>query len=103
MLEAIEQVESFVTGMNQAEFEADKRTLFACIRGLEILGEAARHVGEDIKILHPQVDWQDTVGLRNFVTHQYFAVDNEVLWKVIKQHLPVMKPQLQQVLQALST
>ena len=102
MVEAIERIESFVAGMSESQFEADQRTVFACVRGLEILGEASWHVSNDIKEAYPQVDWQDAVALRNFVAHQYFATDTIVLWKAIKQHLPLMKTQLQQVLQALS-
>ncbi|GAA3952361.1 DUF86 domain-containing protein [Hymenobacter algoricola] len=102
MLEAIAEVQGFVAGVSRAEFDLDHRTLFACVRGVEILGEAARHVADEIKAQYPEINWRGIVDLRNFVVHQYFAIDNEALWLVIHDHMPVLKPQLERVLQALS-
>ncbi|WP_071884488.1 DUF86 domain-containing protein [Hymenobacter sp. APR13] len=103
MLLAIAEVEGFVAGLTRPEFDQDHKTLFASVRGLEILGEAARHVSDETKTRFPEVPWQKATHLRNFVIHQYFAVDNEILWEVIQHQLPPLRPQLEQVLRALST
>ena len=100
ILAALNEATSFVAGMNFTDFDADKRTLFACVRAIEIIGEAARHVTDETKEMYPQVPWQKMTSLRNFVIHQYFDVENEVLWEVLTRFLPVARPSLEAALQA---
>lgn len=102
MLVVLKEIDSFVFGVTRQDFDQDRKTLFACVRGLEILGEASRHVSDHTKEQFPEVPWHQATTLRNFVIHQYFVIDNDILWEVIQHQLPPLKPQLQQVLQALS-
>ena len=92
ILAATDEAIGFVTGFSFAQFNADARTLKACVRCIEIIGEAARHVTDAAKAQHPQVPWQKMVALRNSVIHQYFDVDNDVLWEVLTVFLPAAKP-----------
>ena len=100
LLTALDEAIGFVQGFDFTQFAADARTLNACIRSIEVLGEAARHVSEATKQQFPQVPWQRMVSLRNFVIHQYFDVDNNVLWEVLTVFLPALRPDIEAALQA---
>lgn len=95
ILAALDEAISFVQGFTFAAFSADARTLNACVRSIEVIGEAARHVTDATKQQYAQVPWQKMVSLRNFVIHQYFDVDNNVLWEVLTVFLPAARPDLE--------
>lgn len=83
-LEAI----SFAAGMSLADMEADIRTRRAVERSVFIIGEAAYHVSGDLVSEAPHIPWQDIVGMRNILGHQYGDVVVERLWRVVTQRLP---------------
>ena len=100
MLAATDEAIGFVKGFTFDQFGADSRTLNACVRSIEIIGEAARHLTDATKTQHPQLPWAKMVALRNFVIHQYFDVDNDVLWEVLTVFLPAIRPDLEAVSKA---
>lgn len=100
ILAALDEATGFVQGFDFAQFSADARTLNACVRSIEVIGEAARHLTDDTKTQYAQVPWQKMVALRNFVIHQYFDVDNNVLWEVLTVFLPAARPDIEAALQA---
>ena len=102
MLAAIDDILAFTLGATEAEFNQNRMMQFACIRGLEIIGEAANHLTSALRQTNAYIAWPDLIGMRNFAVHQYFDVRNNVLWQTVRQDLPALKPQLQQVYQALS-
>lgn len=88
LLQAAEDAQAFVAGMEFLTFRADRRTNLASVRAMEIIGEAARHIPASVRRRHPQVPWQDMVVMRNKLIHEYFGVDLEVLWRTIQEDLP---------------
>jgi uncharacterized protein with HEPN domain len=96
--ENIERVERFVEGMSYEEFVEDERTSFAVIRCIEIIGEAAKHVSEEIKDKYLEVPWKDIAGMRDKVIHFYFGVNLEMVWMVVKKNIPELKPYIEQAL-----
>ncbi len=91
ILEAIEKIERYTHGLTREELWEDDLVADAVVRNLEIIGEAARHVPEDLRAAHREIDWRRVVGLRNVVVHEYFAVDLDVVWVVVEKHLPRLK------------
>ena len=75
-------------GLDQPGFLADEKTSDAVVRNLEILGEAAAHVPYDFKARTPDLEWPRIVGLSNRVVHGYFAVDLEIVWRIVVSDLP---------------
>jgi len=74
ILESIELIESYITDMNFEEFKNDRKTIDAVIRNLEIMGEAAKNISENIKKEFQNIDWKGLIGLRNGITHRYFGI-----------------------------
>lgn len=68
--------------------EEDRRTFWAVIRALEVIGEAARHVPGDFRQAHPEIAWRGMTGMRDKVIHDYFGVDAHVVWQTVRQELP---------------
>jgi uncharacterized protein with HEPN domain len=80
----------FVKGLAFEEFCNDRKTYSAVIREFEIIGEAVGKLPEEVKRNRPDVEWQDIKDFRNLLTHEYFGVDLEIVWKIIEDDLPVL-------------
>jgi uncharacterized protein with HEPN domain len=69
----------------------------ACLKSLEIIGEASRNISEDLKKAHPEIPWRQMTGLRNKLVHHYFGVDWEIVDDVLKNELPDLRSNIQQI------
>lgn len=98
MLEAIERIQSYTAGMTREQLAADQRTLDAVVWNLTILGEAARHVPEDVTDANTEIPWQQIRGTRNRVVHGYDQIDFEIVWEVVQQELSPLIPVLDRIL-----
>jgi len=98
ILEAIIKIEEFIGNMNFDEFIRDDKTSSAVIRKLEIMGVAARNIPKDIMKKYEIIPWKDMVRMRDKISHGYFGVDYEIVWKVIKEKLVEIKPILIQII-----
>lgn len=87
MLESIEKINSYIENLGFKDFKSDNKTIDAVVRNLEIIGEAANMLPEDIKNKSKGIKWRRIVGLRNRVIHEYFGVDLEIVWKIITDDL----------------
>ena len=98
MFEAVEAIERFTEGKDQASFVADDLVFSAVIQKIEILGEAARHIPQDIQEIHSEVIWYRMTDMRNRLAHGYFQIDGELVWKAIKDDLPTLKAALSKLI-----
>ena len=73
----------------------------AVVRNLQILCESLSRVPEDIKTVHPQIEWRGIAGLRNILVHDYFGVDTGLVWQVVKTRLPELESHLESILSSL--
>ena len=76
--------------MSQAAFEADGLVYDAVIRNLEIIGEAAKRIPEEMRGKAPATSWRMICGFRDHLAHGYFGLDNDAVWEVISQELPIL-------------
>jgi len=88
MIEAVENVIEFSKGMGRVEFFRDKKTRDATLRNLEILGEAAKKIPDPIRLLNPEIPWRRIAGLRDVLAHDYFGLDEGILWDVVANEAP---------------
>ena len=98
---AIQRIRRYVAGLSASEFSADDKTQDAVLRNIEVIGEAARNVQRhhaDFAAAQPQVPWAVMIGMRNRVSHGYFAVDWDLIWATIQQDLPALSVQINAML-----
>ena len=98
IIEAIALIEEFTANMEFEEFERDKKTQFAVIRALEIIGEAAKAIPEEFKEEHPEVPWKEMARMRDKLIHAYFGVDLRVVWRTLNEDIPQLKKKLETLL-----
>jgi uncharacterized protein with HEPN domain len=98
MLENAEMALSFVEGLDYEGFRRDDKAVYAVIRAFEIIGEAARQIPENIREKNSNLPWREISAMRNKLTHEYFGVNIEVVWRTIQEDLPVIIPALRKML-----
>jgi len=98
ILEAIRAIREFTSGMTREQFMTDRKTQHACIRDLEVIGEAVKHLRPSLRDHAPEIEWQKIAGLRDVLTHEYFGVDQAILWDVITNRLTGLGSAAQQLL-----
>lgn len=88
------------TALDLDAFVADETLRRAFVRSLEIIGEAAKHVPDAFRAQHPTVEWRAMAGMRDRLIHDYFGVDYELVWDVVKTRLPDLRLQVLLLLEA---
>lgn len=100
MLEAIAAIERHLHH-GKAVFEGDELLQGWFVRNLQILGEAARALPEDVRALAPDIEWSKIVGMRNVLVHGYFDIDTEIVWNAASRDAVAIKPRIERLLQRL--
>jgi len=93
-----EKVLRYTRGLGFIQFVNDDRTFDAVVRNLEVIGEAAKHIPQDIRYQYPEVEWRRIAGLRDVVIHEYFGIDDRILWDVVCNHIPRLLDQVRRIL-----
>ena len=94
ILISIDKIQKYLNGMTLEEFLENDLVLDAVIRNLAIIGEASRHLSASVWKKRINVEWEKIVGLRNILIHEYFGVDNEILWDIVQNKLPLFKKEI---------
>ena len=87
ILDSGKAILEYVNGLSFERFSKDRKTYSAVIREFEIIGEAVGKLPDSLKRLYPGIEWQDIKDFRNFLIHEYFGVDLEIVWRVIQDDL----------------
>jgi len=98
ILDCMEKIDEFIGSMNFEIFIEDDKTKSAVVRKLEIIGEAAKNIPREIRQKYKELPWTDMAGMRDKIAHFYFGIDYSIVWKVIKERLPEIKPVIQEML-----
>jgi uncharacterized protein with HEPN domain len=98
MLEAIDNIKSYTDKMDYGAFERDKKTIDAVVRNLEVIGEAAKNLPEEIRRQYPDVNWKVVAGMRDRLIHEYFGVSIRITWETIKNDLPSLEATVRKIM-----
>lgn len=97
MIDACEEIGRFVAGRSARDLESDRMLLFALVRAIEVLGEAANGVTLETRKRAPDVPWSLIVATRNRLIHGYFDIDPEIVWRTSTVEAPELVPKLWQL------
>jgi len=100
MIEACESVQRFIQGRRRLDFESDQMLLFAVVRAIEVLGEAAGKVSEDTRSACPEIPWPEITNMRNRLIHGYFDIDIDIVWNTASIEIPALLADLRRIAHA---
>lgn len=98
ILDAIQNIEEFTSGCAKEKFFKTRMIQDSVIRNLEIIGEAAKHIPPAIRKKHASIEWKRIAGMRDILIHEYFGVDLDRVWQVVKARLPELKERIDNIL-----
>lgn len=99
ILDSIEKIIDYTEGRTKSDFTKDNQLQDAVLRRFEIIGEAVKHIPDDIKEKHPEIEWEKAAGARNIFVHEYFGVRLERVWKTIINDLPLFEKQIKSLVE----
>ena len=98
MLSFAENVLAYSEGFNQDSFAATGLNYDATIRNLELIGEAATHIPEEIRLTYPDIPWRRVIATRNRLIHGYLGIDIDTLWSIIQSDIPSLIKELRKII-----
>ena len=96
--ESCAKILRFTSGMSYDEFVEDEKTYDAVVRNLEIIGEAAKNVPDDVRLKYPGIEWRKIAGLRDIIAHEYFGIDNDILWDIIQSKVEALQGEVRRIM-----
>ena len=98
MLDAAREARSFTQGQSRKDLDLSRMLVLALVKDIEIVGEAAARVSEDVQRSHPDIPWSDIIGMRHRLIHAYFEINLDILWETVVTDLPPLIASLEKVL-----
>ena len=101
ILDAIGKIETYLMGFNLNRFRRNSEKIDAVVRNIEIIGEATNCLDRGLKAKYPYVEWRFATAIRNRLIHGYFDIDAEIIWNVTQSDLPILKNEIEKILEEL--
>jgi uncharacterized protein with HEPN domain len=99
ILDSINEIRDFTEGISFDEFAADKKTINAVLRSIEVMGEASRRIPEEIRSRYSQVPWRKMTGMRDKLIHEYHGVDIDTVWKTLHEDIPPLRDRINEMIE----
>ena len=98
ILDAIRKIENYTKAISFDDFVMDELIQDGVVGNLEVIGEAVKNIPEGIKDKKPEVEWKKIAGLRDILIHDYFGIDEDIVWDAVKNKLPELKEKIIEIL-----
>ncbi|OGM95516.1 hypothetical protein A2610_03375, partial [Candidatus Wolfebacteria bacterium RIFOXYD1_FULL_48_65] len=98
IIESIEYIEENIGDATENDFYDDVPMQDAAIRRLQVIGEAVKNLPYEYREQHAEIEWRKASGMRDVIVHEYFTIDLQLVWNVIKNELPRFKNKLEELL-----
>ena len=98
MVDAIDNVANFLGKVSKEDFDNNYMLQSAVFRQFEIIGEAASRLSSALKVKHKEINWQEVIGMRHKMIHDYFEVSVDIVWNTAKSDLPILRKQIKNIL-----
>lgn len=102
IFDAIVEIENYLLNVDFDTFLNNSMMRFACIKQMEIIGEASDHISEETKYKFSEIEWSQIKGMRNVFVHEYFGIDTKLVWEIIQYDLPELKSKVIRILNSLA-
>jgi uncharacterized protein with HEPN domain len=102
ILVAIDEIENYLIDTDYEGFLNNSMMRFACIKQLEIIGEASSHISEETKTKFLEIEWNQLKGMRNVFVHEYFGIDSTLMWQIMHFDIPELKKKVKALIQSIS-
>jgi uncharacterized protein with HEPN domain len=98
MLDAAKEARGFTINRRREDLDRDRQLAWALVKAVEIIGEAAGQLSEEVKAEIPALPWPKIIGMRNRLVHAYFDINLDILWRTITEGLPPIVAELERVI-----
>lgn len=98
MLDAAKEARGFVSGKMRSDLDSNRQLTLALVKDIEIIGEAASKVSQEMKAKYPALPWLDIINMRNRLIHAYFDIDHEIVWDTALKDLPPLITELEKII-----
>jgi len=98
IFDAILEIELYIQQVSYDIFKSNSMMQYACVKQLEIIGEAANHLTPHFKKLNPEIEWPEIIALRNILIHEYFGIDTKIVWDIINTDIVFMKAKVKKII-----
>ena len=98
ILDAAREAVAFAKGHSRADLDTDRKLNLSLVRLLEVIGEAARGISQELRNSHPGLPWKSMIGIRDRLIHGYFDINLDVIWETVTENLPPLIAQLEKIL-----
>lgn len=94
IIAAIDRVQKYTQGKTHDDLVADDMMYYAVVKNIEMMGEAANMLTREFIDSHPETPWKMVRGMRNYIVHEYFQIDDAVVWDVVSNNMPELRKEV---------
>ena len=98
-LDCISKIKTYIQGYDFEKFVEDGKTADAVIRNIEVIGEAIKHIPDEIRVKYPDIPWKQIAGMRDKLIHDYLGVDLEHIWNVAARRIDELAQNIKEILE----
>lgn len=98
IIDSMKKAQKFIKGITYQQFTKDEKTIYAVIRAVEVIGEAAKNIPYPLQKKYPDVPWKDMAGMRDKLIHEYFGIRLDIVWNTVNKELPALRDKFVKIL-----